>query len=208
MNPVLLLLSALVFWQPVSAEPIVGILLFDVSASMEMPGRQLEQLAGDFGDALAQDDRFRIGTVAARVLLSPNFERGRRPLALAVRSLTQGLGPSPLWDGVYEAAIALEQHEGRRAIIVVTDGRANGNRRLAEEATATARASGCEVSIVLKAPTASDVAFGLPAVAAKVATETGGTLVIVENTTAQEVGWALNKVLAHHRRTAGPRTPR
>ena len=58
------------------------------------------------------------------------LEKSRRPIrarvVLAARDADR-IGPSPLWDGVQTAVEALELEWRRRAIVMVTDGRATGN---------------------------------------------------------------------------------
>ena len=59
-------------------------------------------------------------------------------------------GPSPIWDAVAAAVETLAKAEGRRAVLLVTDGRATGNRLSPEEAAALAIAAGVVVSVVGK----------------------------------------------------------
>ena len=57
-------------------------------------------------------------------------------------------GPSPIWDAVVSATRVLAGHRGLRAIILVTDGLATGNRASPLEAGAVATANGAQVHVV------------------------------------------------------------
>ena len=59
-----------------------------------------------------------------------------------------GLGGSPAWDAVDEAVTVLESEPGRRAIILVTDGRSTGNVRSLDEAIRHATEAGVSVFVV------------------------------------------------------------
>ena len=57
-------------------------------------------------------------------------------------------GPSPMWDAIDAAVTALAPTSGRRAVILVSDGRATGNRQSPEEVGLRATAAGVTVSVV------------------------------------------------------------
>jgi hypothetical protein len=69
---------------------------------------------------------------------------------LLVRGMNGGfaLGASPVWDAVDAAVSALEREPGRRAIILVTDGRSTGNVRSLEETILHAIAAEVGVFVV------------------------------------------------------------
>jgi hypothetical protein len=69
---------------------------------------------------------------------------------LLVRGMNGGfaLGASPVWDAVDAAVGALESEPGRRAIILVTDGRSTGNLRSLEETILHAVAAEVGVLVV------------------------------------------------------------
>jgi hypothetical protein len=58
------------------------------------------------------------------------------------------LGGSPAWDAVDAAVDLLQSQRGRRAIVLVTDGRSTGNVHSLGEATDRAQATGVSVFIV------------------------------------------------------------
>jgi hypothetical protein len=81
---------------------------------------------------LLPDDRVRIGTFSRLVRLSDVLPTGAG-LSGTIRKIlavprSERSGPSPVWDAINEAVRLLETEGGRRAVIVVTDGRSTGNR--------------------------------------------------------------------------------
>ena len=116
------------------------IVLFDVSASVDFTLGQgsaakslLPSVRAWIGSLPASGDRWRLGTIAKRVSLGPTFTGDKADLersAAALLGLAEGdrFGPSPVWDGVDAAITALESRTGRKAIVVLTDGRTTGNR--------------------------------------------------------------------------------
>lgn len=116
------------------------VVLFDVSASVDFTLGQ-----GSAAKALLQSvrawinampvsaDRWRLGRIAKSVSLDPAFTNDRAALlasADALFALKDGerFGPSPVWDGVDAGVGALEPRSGRKAIVVLSDGRTTGNR--------------------------------------------------------------------------------
>jgi len=141
-----------------SETPVSVVLLIDVSASMNMGDvasgvvlqRALEQW---FPFALRKTDRGRVGSIGKRVFLSERFTSDKHDLVLAgfaARTVpaAERIGTSPIWDGVEMAVSALEWEGGPRAIVLLTDGRANGNRVSLREAGEHAMASAVEIHVV------------------------------------------------------------
>ncbi len=96
------------------------------------------------------------------------------------------MGPSPVWDAVYGAATVLEREPGRRAIVLLTDGRATGNVHGLDETIDRALASGAPIHVVSEAEDvlipvdASNAALVRPGVfLERMAHETGGSYVSV-----------------------------
>jgi VWFA-related protein len=136
--------------------PLSLVLLFDVTISMEALSKRSVVRTGVekwFVDKLAPRDRVQVGSVAKRTSIGPAVSGNPKALLSAVRSALDPreedtLGPSPIWDGIDLAVAALARAEGRRAILLVTDGRATGNRLSPEAAAARAAAEGVAVSVV------------------------------------------------------------
>ena len=148
--------------------PVSIVLLIDVSASMNMGDvasgvvlqRALEQW---FPLSLQRSDRGRVGSIGKRVFLSERFTSDKHELVLAgfaARSVpaAERIGPSPIWDGIEAAASALEWEGAPRAIILLTDGRATGNRVSLREAGEHAMTSAVEIHIVAE----RDVPVAIP----------------------------------------------
>jgi hypothetical protein len=106
-----------------------------------------------FIQRLTTDDRARIGSVAKSLTLSPSFTADRGALRGALRAALDvrredRYGPTPLWDAVAAGIEALKDASGRRAIVLVTDGMATGNRRSLDDVIRQSTASGVSVSLV------------------------------------------------------------
>jgi hypothetical protein len=120
---------------PQSARPPLDVvLMIDVSHSTTHPGffkfdRELvpDTVAG-FASGLEPADRVWLGTFGAKVAIAPAPVSGAAAVRQAAAGLADVGGSSPLWDALDTAANALEGATGRRAVIVVTDGRSTANR--------------------------------------------------------------------------------
>jgi hypothetical protein len=130
----------------------------DVSASNPIPGDVLNSaVERAWREPRTPPDRVRVGGLARTLVLSPRFATEQAELRLATRLAldvprADRIGPSPLWDGVETAVQALEAERGRRAIVMVTDGRSTGN--VHGMAEVTNHAVFADVSInVIGAPT-------------------------------------------------------
>lgn len=106
-----------------SVQPISVVMLLDRSASMRMNFRLVEVAAGEFVKALLPADKARIGSFASRIQLDPReFTSDRGELLTILRTELQPAGPTPLWNAVSVGVTALRHQEGRRVILVFTDG--------------------------------------------------------------------------------------
>jgi Mg-chelatase subunit ChlD len=115
--------------------PLDVVLMVDVSHSVTHPGffKTDRSLIADAATALATAldpaDRARLGVFGTTIALTPTALSGRVAIARAASGFAgvEG-GPSPVWDALNASAVALDTAAGRRAVIVVTDGRSTGNR--------------------------------------------------------------------------------
>jgi hypothetical protein len=133
-------------------QPLRLVLLVGVTTQPAIAKRDIEQGIDRFVASLLPGDRARIGRVGGAIALGPETadSRALRRAAKAViepRAADRS-GPSPIWDAVVEAVTALGGVEGRRAIILITDGRATGNRHGLEEAASVAVAANVAVSVI------------------------------------------------------------
>ena len=77
-------------------------------------------------------DKARIGSFAENVQIDPeNFTSNKEELVGILRSRLQQKGPTPLWNAIDQAAATLKSQDGRRVVLVFTDGADNpGNFRM------------------------------------------------------------------------------
>jgi VWFA-related protein len=199
--------------------PLSLVLLVDVTVSMEATTKLSVLRTGVekwFVDKLAPRDRVQVGSVARRTSIGPAFSGSPKALLAAVRQAfdpreEDTLGPSPIWDGIDLAVAALAKAEGRRAVVLVTDGRATGNRLSPEAATVRAMAESVAVSVVgedWEMTIRQDANTGVrvrPGVALeRIASATGG-LYLPDHTNPSAPGPILERLLAdlHARYTLG-----
>ena len=137
-------------------QPLSLVVLVDVSISMESRVKRSairEEVERRLPLLLAPHDRVQAGAFARQISISPPFAGNSKAFLTAVRKTLdprdeETLGPSRLWDALDEAIKALAQSEGRRAVLLVTDGQATGNRDGPQEVAPRAVAAGVAVSVV------------------------------------------------------------
>jgi VWFA-related protein len=103
-------------------QPIRAIALVDVSASM-MPSVDLAMLAAEqFVIRLRPDDKARVGLFNVKTRLNPEFTSDRDALLKWLRQVPPFSNPTKLLDAINEAITELLPEQGRRVVIVFTDG--------------------------------------------------------------------------------------
>jgi Ca-activated chloride channel family protein len=135
--------------------PLTLVLILDVTASMGIY-TDSDEIVTAFADALAAGDRARVAGLAGRIQLAPRFANTPRDLTSDARTVLrfkreEKSGPSPIWDAIDAATKALEPEPGRRGLIVVTDGRATGNKVGAQAAVERAMLAGITVHVLTEA---------------------------------------------------------
>jgi VWFA-related protein len=104
-------------------QPITVIMLLDRSGSMKPNFALEEQGAEAFVREMLPADRARIGSFSTRVQIDPDeFTSDREALLRILRTELQDEGPTPLWNAVDIAIDKLLLEQGRRVILVFTDG--------------------------------------------------------------------------------------
>jgi VWFA-related protein len=104
-------------------QPITIVLLLDRSSSMEGNGDLVRQAAETFVEQLRPADRARVGSFSKSIQVDPReFTSDRAELIEILRTKLQPRGPTPLWNAVDAGITALLPTEGRRVILVFTDG--------------------------------------------------------------------------------------
>jgi len=137
-------------------QPLSVVLLLDATASIDVDiGREVirKAIEKSFLPRVAPGDRVQVGSFARQIKIGPAIVNDPRALQAAVGKAldppkAEAFGPSAIWDAVALAVETLKNAPGRRAIILITDGRATGNRLDVEEAAGRAAAAGVLVNVV------------------------------------------------------------
>jgi VWFA-related protein len=104
-------------------QPITLVMLLDRSGSMK-PNFDLEEQAAEaFVRAMLPADKARIGSFARSIQVDPpDFTSDREALQKILRNDLQADGPTPLWNAVNTGIDKLLLEQGRRVVLVFTDG--------------------------------------------------------------------------------------
>src|SRR4051794_13424948 len=102
-------------------QPITVVVLLDTSGSMTASITLLKAAAEQFINRLLPDDKGAVGAFNDKIELSSRFTNDRDALITEVKDLDYGNG-TRLWDAVAEGLNMLRGIEGRRVILVFTDG--------------------------------------------------------------------------------------
>jgi VWFA-related protein len=104
-------------------QPITVVMMLDRSGSMFRNFTLVQRAAEAFVDRMIAGDKARVGSFAARIQLDPrDFTGDRGELMQILRTELQDAGPTPLWNAVSVGVTALMHQEGRRVVLVFTDG--------------------------------------------------------------------------------------
>jgi Ca-activated chloride channel family protein len=104
-------------------QPITVVMLLDRSGSMRANFELVEQAAQEFVRAMLPADKARIGSFATRIQVDPrDFTSDHDELIEILRTELQPEGPTPLWNAVNVGITALLHQQGRRVVLVFTDG--------------------------------------------------------------------------------------
>jgi Ca-activated chloride channel homolog len=104
-------------------QPITVVMMLDRSVSMRENFLLVRRAAEAFIERLMPGDKARIGSFAFRVQVDPReFTTDRGEMLDILRTELQEPGPTPLWNAVSVGMTALLHEQGRRVILVFTDG--------------------------------------------------------------------------------------
>jgi len=104
-------------------QPFSVVVMLDHSGSMRGNTRLVEQSAEAFIHNLGPGDTARIGTFAERIDFQPeSFTSDQNTLLHILRSGQPDIGPTPLWNAVDDAVGLLRGREGRKVVLVFSDG--------------------------------------------------------------------------------------
>ena len=104
-----------------SVHPITVVVMLDTSGSMTLTIDLLKRAAEQFLIRLLPDDKAKVGAFNDKVQISSRFTNNRDQLISSVMDLDYGNG-TRLWDAVALSLDELKGVEGRRVILVFTDG--------------------------------------------------------------------------------------
>jgi Ca-activated chloride channel homolog len=105
-----------------SVHPISVVAMLDTSGSMTLTIDLLKQAAEQFMIRLLPDDRARVGAFNDKIqIVGKTFTNNRDELIGAIKDLDYGNG-TRLWDAVGASLDELKGIDGRRVILVFTDG--------------------------------------------------------------------------------------
>ena len=110
----------IIFFQNV-VQPITVIVMLDTSGSMTLTLDLLREAAEQFLIRLLPIDKARVGAFNDKIQFSAEFTNNRDQLVTDVKNLDYGNG-TRLWDAVAASLDELKTVEGRRVILVFTDG--------------------------------------------------------------------------------------
>jgi Ca-activated chloride channel family protein len=104
-------------------QPIMVVMMLDRSGSMVDNFRRVQEAGEQFVTRLLPADKARIGSFSYRIQVDPRtFTSDRDELLRILYKELQEPGPTPLWNAVSVGMTALTRQEGRRVVLVFTDG--------------------------------------------------------------------------------------
>jgi VWFA-related protein len=108
-------------------QPITVVVLLDTSLSMTGSIRLLQQAAEQFVLRLLPDDKGKVGAFNDKIEVSDRFTDDREELITAIKDLDYG-NATRLYDALAVGLDELKGIDGRRVILVFTDGDDQGSR--------------------------------------------------------------------------------
>jgi VWFA-related protein len=104
-------------------QPITVVMMLDRSGSMVANFGLVEKAAEAFVERLLPADKARIGSFSNRIEVDPqSFTSSKEEMMQILQHDLQDPGPTPLWNSVGVGMTALLHVEGRRVVLVFTDG--------------------------------------------------------------------------------------
>src|SRR4051812_8849564 len=102
-------------------QPISVVAMLDTSLSLTGSIKLLQEAAEQFVLRLLPDDKAKVGAFNDKIEVSAEFTNNRDGLISDIKNLDFGNG-TRLWDGVTTALNELKGLDGRRVVLVFTDG--------------------------------------------------------------------------------------
>jgi VWFA-related protein len=132
-----------------AAEPLTTMLVIDVSGSMLKEGKLegAEQAALAYVAQMQPGDRIGVLAFNTEVHQVQPITAEKAAVEQAIRDL-KAEGDTAMYDAVYEAVGLLEGTQGRKAILVLTDGMDNRSQRTSAEVTTRIGPGGLSISTI------------------------------------------------------------
>jgi Ca-activated chloride channel family protein len=109
-------------------QPFTVVVMMDYSASMTANLDRLQAAAEQFILRMLPEDKGQVGSFSDKIQFSGTFTNDRDDLIFALKDLQFG-NPTRLYDATYESIAMLEGVEGRKVVLVFTDGDDTASRR-------------------------------------------------------------------------------
>jgi len=112
--------------------PFTAIVMLDTSGSMTLNLDFVKQAAEEFLIRLLPEDRAKVGAFNDKIQILPRDEPFTNNRDRLIRLVKEGLDfgyPTRLWDAVDESIAHMEALEGRRVVVVFTDGDDSASKR-------------------------------------------------------------------------------
>jgi Ca-activated chloride channel homolog len=112
--------------------PFTAIVMLDTSGSMTLNLDFVKQAAEEFLIRLLPEDKAKVGAFNDKIQILPRDEPFTNNRDRLIRLVKEGLDfgyPTRLWDAVDESIAHMEAIEGRRVVVVFTDGDDSASKR-------------------------------------------------------------------------------
>ena len=111
-----------------SPQPIRLVILVDISGSMFRNLPLLRAASERLVETLGKDDLARIGTFGQTIDIGPRFTRDAAELVAGLPTDIPPGAPTPLWTAIDQAIGVLDKVDGRKVVLVMSDGKDSGPR--------------------------------------------------------------------------------
>jgi Ca-activated chloride channel homolog len=122
--------------------PFTAVVMLDTSGSMTLNMEFVKQAAEEFLIRLLPEDKAKVGAFNDKIQVLPRDEPFTNNRDLLIRLVKDSLDfgyPTRLWDAVDESIAHLETVEGRRVVLVFTDGDDSASKRGRDDVLERAR---------------------------------------------------------------------
>jgi Ca-activated chloride channel family protein len=106
--------------------PVTIVLALDQSGSMARSADKVVEAATGFVQALRPEDWLGVITFADKSMVAHGMTQERQDTLEAIAGY-KAIGGTALYDGLCDSVLMLKQYKGRKAIVVLTDGRDENN---------------------------------------------------------------------------------